>query len=98
MSPRMHPLRMCSRICMLSLHQVPDQRSKICFDRSGKATNLSGKTFEPGGKDFDDEKHYGKTVFAYRVVAARAERINFGKFRPLLARIVEAIEDFRDRG
>ena len=64
----------------------------------GHSSKVSGKTFKPERRGFDPEKHYGKTVFAKKVVARQAEQINFEQFRPLLTRIVQVIQDCRGGG
>ena len=55
-----------------------------------KATVIDGKTFNPDGK-FDADKHYSKRVFAHKVVLPQADTIDFTGFRPLLTKIVAAI-------
>ena len=71
--------------------------SKIedCFDPTIKDTMINGKTFNDGdGFDvdgFDVDKHYGKKVFAHRVVRPKADAIDFAAFRPLLTNLTAAI-------
>lgn len=60
------------------------------FDDAIKATVINGKTFN-AGNNFDADKHYGKKVFAHKVVRPKADVIDFTGFRPLLTNIVEAI-------
>jgi hypothetical protein len=60
------------------------------FDAATKATVIEGKSFNDGD-GFDVERHYGKNVFAHRVVRATAEAIDFSGFRPLLINLVAAI-------
>lgn len=60
------------------------------FGDAIKTTVLDGKTFNDGN-NFDPDKHYGKKVFAHRVVRPKAETIDFTGFRPLLTNIVAAI-------
>ena len=60
------------------------------FDDAIKATVINGKTFNDGNK-FDADKHYGKKVFAHKVVRPKADAIDFTGFRPLLTNIVAAI-------
>ena len=59
-----------------------------------KATVLFGKTFNPGN-GFDPARHYGKKVFAHRVVRPQADKINFAGFRPLVTNLVAAIQKHR---
>ena len=51
---------------------TPDKHSKIedLFDPTIKATVLNGKTFNDG-KNFEVDKHYGKVIFAHKVVRPR---------------------------
>ena len=60
------------------------------FDDTIKATVIAGKTFSDGNK-FDIVKHYGKKVFAHKVVQPRADTIDFTGFRPLLTNLLAAI-------
>lgn len=60
------------------------------FDGAIKATVIDGKTFNPG-KDFDQDKHYGKVVFAHKVVRPKANTTDFTGFRPLLTNLAAAI-------
>ena len=68
------------------------KESKIedCFDAATKGTVIDGKTFN-AGNDFDVSKHYGKKIFAHRVVGQKADAIDFTGFRPLLTNLVAAI-------
>ena len=60
------------------------------FDATIKATVIDGKTFNDGD-GFDVDKHYGKKVFAHRVVRPKADTIDFTGFRPLLTNLTAAI-------
>lgn len=60
------------------------------FDAAIKATVVDGKTFN-AGRDLESDKHYGKMVFAHRVVRPKADKIDFTGFRPLLTNLVAAI-------
>ncbi len=81
-----------------NLYAVPtplvgqETTSKIeeCFDAETKAIVIDGKSFNDGN-GFDVEKHYGKKVFAHRVVRPKAEAIDFSGFRPLLTNLVAAV-------
>lgn len=68
-----------------------------CFDPTLKATVLDGKTFEPDTKKFDPNKHYGKQVFADKVVRQNQKTIDFDGFEPTLQRIQLAITDYAKR-
>jgi hypothetical protein len=61
------------------------------FDAATKATAIGGKTFNDD-KGSDRDKHYGKMIFAHRVVRRNAENLDFGGFRPLLTNLVAAID------
>ncbi len=71
-------------------------KSKIedSFDLRIKKTVIEGKTFNDGN-NFDPEKHYGKVVFAHKVIRPNADKVDFTGFRPLLRNIVDAIEAHR---
>src|SRR6266852_486588 len=66
--------------------------SKIedCFDDATKGMVIEGKTFNDSN-NFDVDKHYGKKVFAHRVVRLKAATIDFTGFRPLLTNLVAVI-------
>lgn len=61
------------------------------FDAATKATPVSGKTFSPDAND-DSAKHYGKIVFAHKVVRAHADKIDFKDFQGILSNVVAAID------
>ena len=77
---------------MYAVHTPGANPSKIedVFDAATKATLVDGKSFNDGN-DFDAARHYGKKVFAHKVVRAKADSLNFEGFRPLLTNIVAAI-------
>jgi RNA-directed DNA polymerase len=60
------------------------------FSDAIKAAVIAGKTFNLGS-NFDTNKHYGKIVFAHKVVRPQADTIDFTGFRPLLTNVVKAI-------
>jgi RNA-directed DNA polymerase len=60
------------------------------FDATVKATVISRKTLEDTN-NFDTATHYGKKVFAHKVVTPNAGSINFNGFHPLLTNLVSAI-------
>jgi len=55
---------------------------------------LGGKSFDKTNKTLDLGLHYGKHVFAEKIVRAHASKINFSGFNPLLERISLAIADY----
>ncbi len=73
-------------------HVAGATESKIedCFDAQTKAVMVDGKTFNDSNV-IDPAVHFGKNVFAHRVVRPKAEAIDFSGFRPLLANLVTII-------
>ncbi len=69
---------------------TPSSTIEDFFDAATKAMVFDGKTFNDGN-DFDLAKHFGKKVFAHRVVRPKAETLDFTGFRPLLTNLVAAI-------
>jgi RNA-directed DNA polymerase len=69
------------------------EESKIedFFDAALKATVIEGKTFDDSN-DLDTPKHYGKKIFAHRVVRAKADSANFEGFHPLLTEMASIIK------
>ncbi|EGV30851.1 Ribonuclease H [Thiorhodococcus drewsii AZ1] len=63
------------------------------FDQETLGATIDGKRFSRIVED--ESRHYGKAVFAYKVVKPRADKIDFSGFRELLARFVRAIEDYQ---
>jgi retron-type reverse transcriptase len=61
------------------------------FDAATKATPVSGKTFAPDASE-DSSKHYGKIVFAHKVVRAHAGTIDFNGFQEILSNIASVID------
>jgi RNA-directed DNA polymerase len=61
------------------------------FDAATKATPISGKTFSPDAND-DSAKHYGKVIFAHKVIRAHADKIDFTDFQGILSNIAAAID------
>ena len=73
-----------------------ESRIEDLFDAKTKGTVIDGKTFNEG-HDFDPDRHYGKKVFAHRVVRPNADKIDFGGFRPLLTTVAAAIDEHAGR-
>ena len=46
------------------------------------ATKIGVKTFNPSN-NYDSKDHYGKIVFAHKIVRQKADAIDFTGFRPL---------------
>lgn len=66
------------------------------FDIGVRSTVVSGKTFH-SGNDADTDTHYGKVVFAHKVVRPNADSIDFSGFRGILANLSAAIEEHAKR-
>ena len=66
------------------------------FDSATKKRKFKGKTFQPNDKLFDKDKHYGKHIFAERVVKPNQKSINFSKFKSLLERLEATILDYSE--
>ncbi len=73
--------------------QVGDSESKIedFFTPVIKQTPIGQKTVNDSN-NFDVAKHYGKKVFAHKVVAPNAGKIDFTGFRLLLANLAAVID------
>jgi hypothetical protein len=61
------------------------------FGETIKLTVVNGKIFNDGN-NIDATQHYGKRVFAHKVVRPKAQTIDFSGFRQLLSNIVEVIK------
>lgn len=73
-----------------------DTKIEDFFDAKTLATQINGKTLDQS-KDKDTSKHFGKVVFAYKVIRKGAASINFDGFNPLLSNVVAAIEDYEKK-
>jgi hypothetical protein len=69
---------------------VSSSKIEDFFDSRIKETVIEGKSFHEGNS-FDTHKHYGKKVFAHKVIRPNADKVDFSGFRPLLQNIVHAI-------
>lgn len=70
-----------------------DTEVEDLFDSAARSKVVSGKTFNPKD-DRDNDKEYGKEVFAKKVIAAQKKTINFDGLKPLLDRVVMTIEHY----
>jgi hypothetical protein len=61
------------------------------FDAETKARIFEGKRLNLDEESFDRTMHYGKRIFAHRIVRANAEAIDFAGFRALLSRLEAVI-------
>lgn len=66
-------------------------RIEDCFDAKTKATVVDRKSFDPA-KNINTDTHYGKTVFAHKVVRQLAATIDFAGFTPVLDRLALVLE------
>ena len=89
--------RVFRNLYLVATPRAPSEIEDL-FDGTVRAIQIEGKTFKSEGKDFNPHQHYGKAVFARRVVAARAPRIDFSNFRSLLEPIVDGILDWQRVG
>lgn len=64
------------------------------FDTKTKNTIISGKSLSLE-KKIDERKHYGKEVFANRVIKANKTSINFAGLKPLLDRILLVLDHYQ---
>lgn len=65
------------------------------FDENLLATRIGVKTFNPSN-NYDSKDHYGKVVFAHKIVRRKADAIDFAGFRPLLRNLTVAIERHKE--
>lgn len=63
------------------------------FDIATRQIQVSGKTFNPKN-DSDNATEYGKEVFAKKVIQTQKSSIDFNGLKPLLNRIVKAIDHY----
>jgi hypothetical protein len=67
-----------------------DSKIEDFFEQATKMTIISGKTFRDGN-NADNNQHYGKVVFAHKVIKPNAKTINFDGFIPLLNNIMAVL-------
>ena len=73
---------------------VTSSKIEDFFEARIKETIIEGKTFNEGN-NLDPHKHYGKKVFAHKVIRPNADKVDFTGFRSLLQSIVQAISEHR---
>lgn len=61
------------------------------FDAATQSIPIDGKKFNASAET-DTDTEFGKVVFAYKVVEAQADKIDFSGFAPLLTRLSQVIE------
>lgn len=81
-------------IVLTPLGKAEESAMEDLFDPGIKKIKLRGKSFNLG-KDFDQDRYYGKDRFANEVVKAQKGSINFNGFRALLGRVTQAIEHYK---
>ena len=64
------------------------------FEDSVKNALVDGKPFK-ADKKHEDHTHYGKAIFAHKVVKPNAATIDFSQFKQLLLNIQAAIDEHR---
>lgn len=61
------------------------------FDAGIKSTIIGGKSFNPNN-EFETDTHYGKHIFAQKVVRVHASKIDFSEFNAILSNVVALID------
>lgn len=89
--PFVHVVRNLYVIATPLLSGAKESKIEDFFEATLKATVIAGKTFDDKNY-FDTATHYGKKIFAHKVVRPKADSINFNGFRPLLTNLVSAIK------
>ena len=87
-------MRIVSNLCSVATPLVGNSKQlKIedFFDPTIKATVINGKTFDDNN-DFETDTHYGKKIFAHKVVRPKADSTNFSGFQPLLTNLALTIK------
>lgn len=62
------------------------------FDPTVLATSIKSKKFSRS-KNFDLTTHYGKADFAYKVIQPNADKIDFSRFKEILDRFVNVLDE-----
>jgi RNA-directed DNA polymerase len=85
--------------CYVVLTPIDAVRRTTCmedfFDQALLERKIGVKTFQRDSRTFDETKHYGKEIFATKVVSADQRNISFEGFRPIFQRIDEVIREHR---
>jgi hypothetical protein len=89
--PFVHVVKNMYAVATPLLNGAAESKVEDFFDDATRQIVINGKAFH-SGNDFDTADYYGKKVFAHRVVAARAESINFAGFRPVLTNFSNVIK------
>lgn len=75
------------------LNGAPSSCIEDFFTPADKAVVIDGKIFDPTDK-LDKSTHYGKAVFAHKVIAADPGKIDFSLFPSLIKRLVDVIDHY----
>lgn len=81
-----HYVNVTSNLYILTyplVNELAECEIEDLFDLQTLETKIDGKTFEKNSKDFDDNQHYGKLVFA-DYIFNNYHTINFDNFIPFL--------------
>ena len=90
--PFVHVIRNLYAVPTPPVNGVQKTKIEDFFDTATKAIPIGNKTFNDGSSNFDAEKHFGKKVFAHKVVRVGADTIDFQGFRPLLTNLAVVIK------
>ena len=73
-----------------------NKKSMTCiedfFTEELRSTAVNGKNFSTDA-NFDVSTHYGKIVFAHKVIVPNAQTIDFTGFKPILSALQEVIAE-----
>lgn len=72
------------------LNNEAESKIEDFFDKSIKKSIVDGKTFNDSN-NYKSDHHYGKKIFAHRVIRPNADSIDFTGFHPLLTNLVAAM-------
>jgi hypothetical protein len=78
------------------LNGAPSSCIEDFFDTKTKGELIDGKSFS-SSNDYDKSTHYGKSDFAHKIVAEKANDIDFSGFKPLFRIIEDVITDNSER-
>lgn len=70
-----------------------DKEIENIFDEDTLNTKIGGKVFSL--EKTDNEKEYGKFVFAEKVIKAKQKEINFDGFKPIFDKVMSIINDYK---
>jgi hypothetical protein len=94
--PFVHVVRNMYAVATPILGKGQESTIEDFFDQKTRNMLVGEKSFHPSQVDFDKEIHYGKKVFAHRVVREHAHSIDFTGFRPLLKNLTLTIQAYAE--